>query len=427
MHRMRILKVAVPLFLILCDWVVAADGKKSTIKQLTSSVNGSTGLYTLPLADTLRRGEFVFAINSLLFHRDPGALSLTVFPVSFSIGVDDRIEFFASVESYKRIRARDVLVDKVSPEGELLPAVVASANDVGYFNDAPFVDVESGAGRGDFWAGVKLNLLSERRSRSFSLALQPIIRVHTARDRQHKLRGLTPGVIDAGIAVVVSKWLKKVGTITGKAGFRSGRDVAGVRRQDQAEWGVGIEWPVLKSSLRVVGELSGQVFLGPKEFDLTNPVSPIEALAGIRVKAGSWLTLSGALNLHLRNASDSRYNIVTSKGTGWIFQASFERKINRPPSVSCTVDKSKVREGETILIQAKTNDADDDSLWLSWKSNGGRLWPNNSSVMLDTTGVQPGRYSVLAEVGDGGTIASCSVDVEVENEGPVEPVQNEKR
>jgi hypothetical protein len=163
-----------------------------------------------------------------------------------------------------------------------------------------------------------------------------------------------------------------------------------------------------------MGELIGNTFLGEKESDLINVVSPVDTYAGVRIRATSWLTFSGALNLHLRNSSDSYRNIVASSRFGWIFQASFQRKINRPPMVECAVDKRHVIEGDSVTIRAKPSDPDDDILWLSWKSSGGRLSQQDSSVLLDTSGLEAGRYSVMAEVGDAETVASCSVDIEVE-------------
>jgi len=396
------------LALCLSHWSSVALGEKADIKLLTPTISGSSGLFTLPVAETLRHGEFVLGLNSHRFNRDPGRLSFTVFPVSFTVGIHDQVELFGRVEAYKRVHGKDVLLYKVPPGGQLLPAFVASVNRLGYFNGSPFVDVPFGDGVGEFWIGAKFRFLSERGRGCLSLALQPVARFSSG-NRQRRLRGLTSGALDVGVSLVASKELQRKGTLTGKAGFLSGRNVEGVDRQNQLGWGIGIEWPLIRRTLRVVGELAANTFIGDKESNLINPVSPIVTYGGARIRAFSWLTFSSAVSLDMRRVSD----ISTSSRFGWILQASFQRKINRPPKVECTSNRKSVVEGEAVRVRAKASDPDDDSLWLSWKSSGGRLSQENSSVVLDTSGLKAGRYSVMAEVGDDRSVASCSVDIEV--------------
>lgn len=374
------------------------------------------GLFALPVAETPRQGELGIGFSLHRFNRDPGALSFTVFPVSMSLGLYDRVEAFVSFESYKRLSANDVLTNKVQPVDELFPAHVASAEAVGYFNNAPFVDVPFGDGVGEFWAGAKFNVLSERGIGCLSLALQPVVRFSPSSRRSDKLQGLVTGTFDAGIDLIASKKLDGKGIVTGKAGFLSGRDVDGVGRQSQLEWGVGIEWPLVERSLRVIGELVGNTFLGPKESSLTNVVDPLDTYMGIRISATPWLTLSSALNLHLRNASRNSPEIVPSGRFGWLFQVSFQRKVNRVPTVECFTGSEKVIAGETVRIRARLSDPDDDLLWLSWKSSGGYLSQQDTSVLFDTSGLEAGKYSVMAEVGDEVNVASCSVDIEVQEQ-----------
>ena len=53
---------------------------KEKIKQLAPSAQGSTGLFNLYLADTLRRGEVSLGLNITHFNREPGDLDFTLFP-----------------------------------------------------------------------------------------------------------------------------------------------------------------------------------------------------------------------------------------------------------------------------------------------------------------------------------------------------------
>ncbi len=398
------------LIKISSDWTTAAYAQKQDIKLLTPTAGGSSGLFTLPKAETVRRGEISFGLSAHRFHRDPGALSFTIFPIAFSAGIHDRIEIFTSFEGYKRIGAQDVLIYKGTPEGTLLPAYISSAQTIGYFNDAPFVDVPFGDGAGDLWAGAKFNLLSEGRNNCLDFALQSIARFPTSSHTQRKLRGLTPGVFDAGLDIVASKRLKDKGTVAGKIGFLSGRNVDGIDRQHQLGWGAGLEWALIKPSLYIIGEFAGEKFLGEKAFDFVDVAGPLEAYVGFRIRGIPRLALSAALNFRL---SENDPKILPSSQLGWIFQASIQRKINRPPTIECLADRRRVVEGDTVHIRVKLLDPDDDVLWLSWKSSGGHLTPRDSFVILDTAGLDEGRYSVMAEAGDDTSVASCSVDIDV--------------
>jgi hypothetical protein len=334
-------------------------------------------------------------------------------PVSVAVGVHDRVEFFASFEIYKKLTARDVLTDKVSEVGPLLPAVITSAGQVGYFNDAPFIDVASGSGTGTAGFGLKLNLFSEHRGSALSLALQPRIRVPGFSQRSSRLKGLTAGVADAGLDLVVTRVIGGKSTLTGQVGLLSGRDVDGVTRQNRVQWGVGIEWPAWRSALGLMTELTGDSFFGDPQDPLVNVVSPLEANGGVRIRAAPWLTLSGGVSFLLKNAANSRYNIVPADRFGWVFQTSLERKVNRPPTISCKLDEESVLQGDIAVVRAEVADSDDDYLWISWKAKSGHLLERGSSVEFDTSDLQPGSYSVVGEVGDDLNVAFCVAEIKV--------------
>ena len=80
---------------------VAQDKEK--IKQLVPSAQGSTGLFNLYLADTLRRGEVSLGLNITHFNREPGDLDFTLFPVSITLGLHDRVEFFVAWETHRQV------------------------------------------------------------------------------------------------------------------------------------------------------------------------------------------------------------------------------------------------------------------------------------------------------------------------------------
>jgi len=92
-----------------------------------------------------------------------------------------------------------------------------------------------------------------------------------------------------------------------------------------------------------------------------------------------------------------------------------ELRPNRPPTISCSADRSTVFVGERVHITAVASDPDNDPLTYTWRTNGGQIIGSGPSVQLDTTGVAPGHYNVTGRVDDGrGGAADCSVGIDVQ-------------
>jgi outer membrane protein OmpA-like peptidoglycan-associated protein len=65
------------------------------------TVNGGTGLFTVYDAQTLRKGEFNIGFFANHFHRDPGDVAWQVYPVNFTLGLSDHLEFFVNFEAQR--------------------------------------------------------------------------------------------------------------------------------------------------------------------------------------------------------------------------------------------------------------------------------------------------------------------------------------
>jgi hypothetical protein len=365
-------------------------------------------------AETPRQGEVGVGLFNDSFYRSPGALNFNVFPLVLSIGVYDRLEAFVSWQAYKRVDAADILTGKVGPGEPLVPARLSNG-EIGYFNESPFIDQDSSDGSGDIFTGFKVNLLSERRGCPISLAVQPFLKSSSISSRNRLLSGLTPGTTDGGVDAIITKGVPGGGSVTGNLGLLWSPDKLGVRRQNQVNWGVGTQIPIGSPKVSLIGEMLGQVFYGSKEISpLVNVVSPIDAYVGLRVTPEKWITISGAGGFNLRsNGSTSQY--LRPPGTyGWILGITIQRKINRPPLIECTAERTRVLEGEVARIRASVFDSDDGRLALTWRTRGGRLTQEGATVQLDTSGLEPGVYPVIGEVSDGSVEAICSVDIHVE-------------
>jgi outer membrane protein OmpA-like peptidoglycan-associated protein len=91
-----------------------------------------------------------------------------------------------------------------------------------------------------------------------------------------------------------------------------------------------------------------------------------------------------------------------------------EPKPNRPPTITCSADRSSVFAGEKVHITTNASDPDGDPLTYTWRANAGQIVGNGAAVDFDTTGLAPGNYTVTARVEDGrGGAADCSSTVEV--------------
>ncbi len=428
MLRPRFFVITVALVIICASAGLAEN--KAKIKQLTPTIKGSTGLFNLPLADTLREGEFSLALHTSKFNREPGDIDITVYPVSFTVGLNDRVEFFASYEVYKRVHAGAIAAGSTQFNGPSLPTRLPSDGRV-YYNDTPFLDLGFGSGPGDLTAGVKFNLLSERRGDPLALAIQPIIKFAVGNDRVSLAQGLSSGLSDWGFDVILSKDAGPA-TFTVTGGLTWAEDFADINRrierQNRVNYGLGVDVPLGTKKVHLIGEYVGSAFFGDRTTAylapngtlgtaLANPRSPQDLYGGLRFFPAKWFAVSAAYNYYFNRIDENVYGIPATDHTGWFAQVAFQRKINRPPSIDCSAASTSIIEGTSTMVNATVDDPDDDVLTVTWKSSGGRITSSDTSATFDATGTAPGNYMVMATVEDTeGAVASCSVDIEVKKD-----------
>ena len=111
---MRLAKNALPIALLMLTFVFTMSAQ--TLRSETDPrntaptvgtggpVGGPTGLFTIYDSQTLRRGEFTFSAAYSNFDRDPGDVDITEVPVSFQIGLSDRLELFFNTDAYRAVK-----------------------------------------------------------------------------------------------------------------------------------------------------------------------------------------------------------------------------------------------------------------------------------------------------------------------------------
>ncbi len=90
--------------------------------------------------------------------------------------------------------------------------------------------------------------------------------------------------------------------------------------------------------------------------------------------------------------------------------------VNRPPVLNCTPERTTVTEGDSVTIDSKASDPDrNDRLTYNWSAAKGKLTARNGTASFDSSGLDPGTYTVKLEVSDKKpSTVNCAVDLQVE-------------
>lgn len=433
---MKKILVCAALLTFLLPGLVVGQSTTSTgkIKFLAPTIDGPMGFFGIYSAENLRGGEFSLGFNYNNRDRDPGDIEIVTIPVTFSIGLHDRVEWYVAAETQRRVDSDGLRIYKVPTGGRLIPSQIkipGTSNAVPgpqmIYNETPFMDV----GWGDTWGyaqtGLKLNLLSESKGNPFGLALRANLRHPFSRKARKLLRGMSSGGTDWGLDFLISKWAGPV-TFLANAGFM---DVDDKREplaiQNEFNWGAGLGFDLGSPRVQLLTEVDGTTFWGDRStsFDgrpiLVNPRASVDLVAGLRFFPSSMFTFGGGYRYNARRIDEDKYGFPATDAHGFVVQLALQRKINEPPVAECHLTgPASIKQGETTTIAVTATDPDDDDLTVSWRSTGGRVTGSGMTAAFDATGVNPGTYTVTAEVSDGRHVATCSVDVNVikRNEAP---------
>lgn len=385
-------------------------------KWKAASLDGTTGLFKVWDAETLRQWETNWTFGYDQISRDPGKLTIGRVPVGVAIGLFDRFEFFESMDIQRHITADSIQLNRLWPG--MLPRPATTVNGVQSFSQAaPFMDVPTATGRSDVRLGIKFNILSERRGNALSMALAGFGTLPGQRNTTGLNRGLSSGAYSGGFAVLFSKTAADLVRFHFNIGsnFFTDPEVSGVKLanlQNEFIYRGGVELPAYKA-LRIITELNGIKYYGDRTTGL-NPKSPLDWIIGVRYYPREWVSVGGGYQV-----SFHQNPIPTNVGTlefgydGFVVQGAFGTRKNEPPTVSCSVAKPSILQGDSTTIRANAVDPDGDRLKYSWASTGGTISGDEDTATFKAENLAPGKYTVTATVSDKKHQASCSSDITV--------------
>lgn len=118
------------------------------------------------------------------------------------------------------------------------------------------------------------------------------------------------------------------------------------------------------------------------------------------------------------SAGSYTVNVKVDDGKGGTASCSADIKVeerpNRPPTASLSIEHPSILAGERTGIACNGSDPDNDPLTYSYTATGGQVTGTGSNVQFDSTGLQPGTYTVKCTVNDGrGGTADASGNVEI--------------
>jgi outer membrane protein OmpA-like peptidoglycan-associated protein len=395
-------------------------------RRATTTPAGDTGLWFVPTAEILPDRRWSFSLYRVNFDYEEGFTDVSDFPVTFGIGLRDRVELFGAFSVVNRID-RDVrpLFD---PFG---PSVVTSAG--GVANRHPFVTSGwTGSQLGDLWIGGKFNVLSEHRQAPAAFALRGMVKLPTG----DKDQGNGTGSPDFAFDAVVSKEINQRVELSGSGGYIFRGDPDEFDLLNGFRWGVGAGFPT-RRSLRLTAELHGEAYSGDEVeargvtiLPLRSPQSsPVNASIGLTWLSERGMFAGAGINWNLSQSSRSDFGAFsdeTGDVLGFQFRIGYHPGVrtyvappppppppppptvqNRPPTVTARCEPCTVEVGRTSTVTADASDPDGDTLSYRWNAPAGTFARGTDRQTPWTAPMQEGPVQVTVCVDDGKGGRAC--------------------
>jgi outer membrane protein OmpA-like peptidoglycan-associated protein len=433
-----------------------AAGAPAEARPATTTFLGDTGLWYVPTAEILPHRKWSISAYRLNFDDDQGFTDVSNWPVTFGVGVADRLELFGSF----------VVVNRIDRDVRPLFLAAASGAAAGANRQAGGFVVQnplarrawSGNNVGDLWLGGKINLLSEWRQQPAALALRAMVKAPTGDTDS----GASTGKADFAFDAIVSKEMNARVELSGYAGFIVRGEPAEVEATNGFRWGAGAAFPS-RRSLRFTAEIDGEAYTD----STLNTKALLLGEDGSFSPAGFTYEMKPPVNVNVGLTWQHRNGFFA--GAGWTWRATMRSRDefvqrstngagdrmdivgrigyhpgvrvfvpppppppapapapapqNRPPTVRASCQPCTVFVGRPSTVSAEAQDPDGDALTYAWSAPAGSLTNAAARQTPWTAPMVEGPVPVTVRVSDGkGGSASDVVTIQVVREAVKEVV-----
>jgi peptidoglycan-associated lipoprotein len=402
----------------------------TTPRPALPTINGDTGLWFVPTAETLPAGKLSFSVFRANFDRRQGLTDVNQLGLTGAIGLGDRFELFGS---WRLVRLdRDVQPTFIPGE----PTFGGVSQEYPYLRRG-----WSKTLGGPVTVGGKWSLISQSRGDALSLAPRVMVKFPSGST------WASTNDWDGHLGLVASRELGQSVELTGLAGAVLRGDSDEFRVSDGIEWGLGASFPT-RSKLRALVEWQGEFVI--KDFTqvlnppfiaedgsiapVFSPISdPTNFKAGAVWQATNGLFVHGGLNYSFGTGgrvvggqdidhepwgvdvrlgwhpgvTPPRQRVRRIRETTTITNTittpappPVAAAVNRPPTVSIVCNPSVVEPGGTSQCTAQATDPEGGPLTYLWATPAGAFKPTDAPNTTFTAPQQEGPVNVTVTATD---------------------------
>ena len=408
------------------------------------TIQGDTGFWFVPTAETLPGGKVSFSVFRSNFDRRQGLTDINQLGVTGAVGIGDRFEVFGS---WRVLRLdRDVIPTFIPEDGEF----------GGVSHGYPYIRRGwTGNLGGPLQVGGKWGLLAQGRGDAMSLAPRVAITFPTGST------WASTNDIVGQVDLVGSREFGGVFELSGTAGGVLRGDPDEFKVSDDVTWDLGASFPS-RSQLRAIVEWTGEFVINENTRVLNPPFTaedgsvapllsptsdPTDLKVGLVWQARNGLFAHGGVN-YSAGTGDRLVAGRTINHTGWGLDLRLgwhpgvvparqrvrqiketttvtntvtpapapAPRVNRSPDlgVGIACNPCVVEVGRTSQLTATATDPDGDAVTINWTAPQGSLSGTTGTNVTWTAPNQPGNVPITAVATDtGGGKATATTTLQV--------------